>query len=46
MKNEFEMNYTASIWMAIENLLLAAASFGIFGVTCVPRNTLQKLKII
>jgi len=46
MKNEFEMNYTVSIWMAIENLLLAAASFGIFGVTCVPRNTGELKKIL
>jgi nitroreductase len=46
MKNEFEMNYVVSIWMAIENLLLAAASFGIFGVTCVPRNTGELKKIL
>ncbi|MFW9902964.1 MAG: nitroreductase family protein [Candidatus Thorarchaeota archaeon] len=37
------LNYFASIWMCIENILLAAAAEGIFGVTMIP-NKPQKIK--
>jgi nitroreductase len=35
-KNLSALNYFASIWCCIENILLAAASEGIFGVTRIP----------
>lgn len=31
-----DLNYFASIWCAIENMLIAAANFGIYGVTRIP----------
>ena len=35
----FELNNFASIWLAVENILLAMAAEGLFGVTMVPFNT-------
>jgi hypothetical protein len=35
-KNLSDLNGFASIWLAIENILIAAASEGVFGVTRIP----------
>jgi nitroreductase len=35
----FELNNFASIWLAIENILLAMTAEGLFGVTMIPFNT-------
>ena len=44
-RNLSSLNYFASIWLCIENILLAAAAEGIFGVTRIPKSTepLKKL---
>ncbi|MFX0093664.1 MAG: nitroreductase family protein [Candidatus Hodarchaeota archaeon] len=44
-QNLSSLNKFASIWLCIENILLAAAVEGIFGVTRIPRAT-KPLKII
>jgi nitroreductase len=45
-KSLSDLNGFASIWLAIENLLLAAAAEGIFGVTRIPFETeRQKVKV-
>lgn len=35
----YDLNDLASIWMCIENILLAMAAEGLYGVTAVPRET-------
>ena len=35
----YDLNDLASIWMCIENILLAMAAEGLYGVTSVPRET-------
>ena len=36
-KERMHLNYFASIWMVIENILLSAVEEGIFGVTYIPK---------
>ncbi len=42
-KERKHLNYFASIWMAIENILLSAVEEGVFGVTYVP-NYPERIK--
>lgn len=35
----FDLNCLASVWACIENILLAMAAEGLYGVTCVPHET-------
>lgn len=37
-KERMHLNYFASIWMVIENILLSAVEEGIFGVPYIPKN--------
>jgi Nitroreductase len=38
-KNLFDLNNFASVWLAVENILLAMAAEGLYGVTLVPFKT-------
>jgi nitroreductase len=42
----FELNNFASVWLAIENILLAMAAEGLFGVTMVPFRTTGLKKLL
>ena len=44
-KERSHLNYFASIWMVIENILLSAVEEGIFGVTYIPKHP-KKVKSI
>jgi nitroreductase len=45
-KTLFELNNLASIWLVIENILLAMAAEGLFGVTIVPFSTKEIKNIL
>jgi nitroreductase len=42
----YDLNDLASIWMCIENVLLAMATEGLYGVTAVPRETAVLKKVL
>jgi nitroreductase len=42
----YDLNDLASIWMCIENILLAMAAEGLYGVTSVPRETSALKKVL
>ncbi len=42
----YDLNDLASIWMCIENILLAMAAEGLYGVTAVPRETSVLKKVL
>ncbi|NIU82351.1 MAG: nitroreductase, partial [Candidatus Korarchaeota archaeon] len=42
----YDLNDMASVWMCIENILLAMAAEGLYGVTSVPRETHLLKKIL
>lgn len=35
----YDLNCLASVWCCIENILLSLCEDGVFGVTCIPKNT-------
>jgi 5,6-dimethylbenzimidazole synthase len=45
-KTLYELNNFASMWACIENILLAMAAEGLFGVTYVPRETAALKKML
>ena len=45
-KTIFELNCLASVWLAIENILLAMAAEGLYGVTMVPFQTVGLKKLL
>jgi nitroreductase len=42
----YELNNFASIWACIENILLAMAAEGLYGVTFIPRKTVALKKLL
>jgi len=42
----YDLNDLASVWMCIENILLAMAAEGLYGVTSVPRETAALKKVL
>jgi nitroreductase len=42
----YELNNYASVWACIENILLAMASEGLYGVTYIPRETASLKKLL
>jgi nitroreductase len=42
----YDLNDLASIWMCIENILLAMTAEGLYGVTAVPRETTTLKKLL
>lgn len=46
VKKVYDLNGFASVWCAIENLLLSLAEKNIFGVTFIPKNTEAVKKIL
>jgi len=42
----YDLNDLASIWMCIENIMLAMAAEGLYGVTSVPRETAGLKKVL
>jgi len=42
----YDLNDLASIWMCIENIMLAMAAEGLYGVTSVPRETAVLKKVL
>lgn len=42
----FDLNDLASVWMCIENILLAMTAEGLYGVTSVPRETSSLKKVL
>jgi nitroreductase len=45
-KTLYELNNFASVWACIENILLAMASEGLYGVTFIPHETILLKKIL
>ena len=45
-KTLYELNNFASVWACIENILLAMAAEGLYGVTYVPRETASLKKVL
>jgi|SRR5271157_639211 len=45
-KTFYELNDFASVWTCIENILLAMAAEGLFGVTYIPHETIALKKIL
>jgi len=45
-KTLYELNNFASVWTCIENILLAMATEGLFGVTYIPRETSALKRIL
>ncbi len=45
-KTLYELNNFASIWTCIENILLAMAAEGLYGVTYIPRDTASLRKLL
>ena len=42
----YDLNDLASVWMCIENILLAMTAEGLYGVTSVPRETASLKKVL
>ena len=42
----YDLNDLASIWMCIENIMLAMAAEGLYGVTAVPRETSMLKRVL
>ena len=42
----YDLNDLASVWMCIENIMLAMAAEGLYGVTAVPRETSSFKKVL
>ena len=42
----YDLNCFASVWACIENILLAMAAEGLYGVTYVPHNTVSLKKVL
>jgi nitroreductase len=42
----YDLNDLASVWMCIENILLAMTAEGLYGVTSVPRDTASLKEVL
>jgi nitroreductase len=42
----YDLNCFASVWACIENILLAMAAEGLYGVTSIPRETTSLKKVL